>query len=108
VAVKDAGGDCRIEIPFANHRLNERLTLAVPASDILLATRELQAVSARNILRGQIVAIAEKGNHTEIGVKSGVLWSVNVTRQAVNELQLSVSQEVWLAIKTHSCLLLDE
>lgn len=108
VAVKDAGGDCRIEIPFANHELNERLTLAVPASDILLATRELQAVSARNILRGQLVSIEEKGNHTEIGVQSGVLWSVNVTRQAVSELQLTVSQEVWLAIKTHSCLLLDE
>jgi molybdate transport system ATP-binding protein len=108
VAIKDPSGNCRIEIPFADHRLNEQLTIAIPASDILLATRELQAVSARNILRGQIVSIEEKGNHTEIRVKSGVMWSVSVTRQAVNELHLSAPQEVWLAIKTHSCLLLDE
>jgi molybdate transport system ATP-binding protein len=106
--VKDEDDSCRIEIPFGNEALNESLTLAVPASDILLATGELQGVSARNILRGQILSIEEKGNRTDVRVKSGVTWSVHVTRQAVRELRLSVSQEVWLAIKTHSCYLLDE
>jgi molybdopterin-binding protein len=108
VEVKDESGACRIEVPFGNQALQERLTIAVPANDILLATRELQAVSARNILRGEIVAIEEKENRTELRVKSGVMWSVSVTRQAVDELRLVVTQEVWLAIKTHSCLLLDE
>jgi molybdate transport system ATP-binding protein len=106
--IKDANGTCRIDIPFGDETVNKRLTLAVPASDILLATRELHGVSARNILRGQIISIEEKGNRTDVRVKSGVMWSVNVTRQAVKELHLSVSQEVWLAIKTHSCYLLDE
>ena len=108
VEVKDESGGCRIEIPFGEETLNQRLTLAVPAGDILLATGELQGVSARNILRGQIISIEEKGNRTDVRVKSGVIWSVNVTRQAVNQLHLCVAQEVWLAIKTHSCYLLDE
>lgn len=108
VDINDENGSCHIDIPFGTEALNERLTLAVPASDILLATGKLQGVSARNILRGQIISIEEKGNRTDVHVKSGVMWSVSVTRQAVNELHLSVSQEVWLAIKTHSCYLLDE
>jgi molybdate transport system ATP-binding protein len=108
VEIEDESGTCLIEVPFGNEALNERLTLAVPASDILLATRELQGVSARNLLRAQIISIEEKGNRTEVGVKSGVMWNVNVTRQAVKELHLVISQEVWLAIKTHSCYLLDE
>jgi molybdate transport system ATP-binding protein len=108
VEVKDEGGVCRIDVPFGNETIGKGVTIAVPASDILLATQAIQAVSARNILRGRIVTIEEKSNRTEVRVKSGVMWSVSVTRQAVNELQLRTSQEVWLAIKTHSCYLLDD
>jgi molybdate transport system ATP-binding protein len=108
VEVKDENGVCRIDIPFASNPLNERVTIAVPSGDILLATQAIHSVSARNILRGQIITIEEKSNRTVVRVKSGVTWSVSVTRQAVNELQLSASQDVWLAIKTHSCYLLDE
>ncbi len=108
VEVKDESGSCRIEVPFASQALNEPVTLAVPSSDILLATQAIHSVSARNILRGQIITIEEKSNRTVVRVKSGVMWSVSVTRQAIKELQLCTSQEVWLAIKTHSCFLLDE
>ena len=108
VEVKDESGICRIDVPFGNQTISEPVTIAVPASDILLATQAIHSVSARNILRGQIITIEEKNNRTEVRVKSGVMWSVSVTRQAVKELHLTASQEVWLAIKTHSCYLLDE
>jgi molybdate transport system ATP-binding protein len=108
VEVKDENGVCRIEIPFGDQPLDQRLTIAVPASDILLATEGLQSVSARNILSGRIVAIEEQQRRTHIRVRSGVMWSVSVTREAVNQLHLKVDQQVWLAFKTYSCLLLDE
>jgi molybdate transport system ATP-binding protein len=108
VEVKDQSGVCRIDVPFGNETIGKPVTIAVPANDILLATQAIHSVSARNILRGQIFTIEGKSNRTEVRVKSGVLWSVSVTRQAVKELQLRASQEVWLAIKTHSCYLLDD
>ncbi|MBI3650188.1 MAG: ATP-binding cassette domain-containing protein [Acidobacteria bacterium] len=106
--VQDENGACRIDIPYADVALQTRLTLAVPANDILLATQPFQAVSARNLLRGQLLSIEDHGNRTVAQVKSGVLWRVNLTRQAVEELRLSPMQEVWLAFKTHSCYRLDE
>jgi molybdate transport system ATP-binding protein len=108
VEVKDANGACLIDVPLANAALQERLTVAIPSNDILLAAKEIQSVSARNILRGEIFAIEDKSNRTIVCVKSGVLWSVSVTRQAVTELHLQTAQEVWLIFKTHSCYLLDE
>jgi molybdate transport system ATP-binding protein len=107
VGVTDENGDCQIDIPFAGQALNESLTIAVPANDILLATQAFQAVSARNILRGHIHSIEVRDRRTVVKVKSGVMWSVNVTPQAVNELCLAQGQEVWLAFKTHSCYRLD-
>jgi molybdate transport system ATP-binding protein len=108
VEVKDDHGDCRIDIPLAAASRNERLTIAIPANDILLATKRIEAVSARNLLRGQIQAIADRDNRAVVAVKSGVLWKVNLTHQAVKELHLAPQQEVWLAFKTHSCYVLDE
>jgi molybdate transport system ATP-binding protein len=79
----------------------------VPSGDILLASEELRSTSARNILRGRIQAIEDKGNRTLVRIICGVTWNVSVTRQAAKELALSEGREVWMAIKTHSCYLLD-
>jgi molybdopterin-binding protein len=58
-------------------------------------------------MHGRITAIEQELNRTVVRVDAGVIWSASVTRQAVSELGLSESQEVWLAFKTHSCYLLD-
>ena len=40
--------------------------------------------------------------------EAGVEWAASVTGNAVRELGLEAGREVWLAIKTYSCHLLDE
>ncbi|HXG68119.1 MAG TPA: molybdenum ABC transporter ATP-binding protein [Blastocatellia bacterium] len=107
VEVADASGSCPLDVPFGRSSLGDRVKVAVPAGDILLATAEPRHTSARNILRGRILSIEDKGNRIVARVHSGVTWSVSLTRQAVADLQLAEGQEVWLAIKTHSCYLLD-
>ncbi|HXU38244.1 MAG TPA: molybdenum ABC transporter ATP-binding protein [Blastocatellia bacterium] len=107
VEVSDAEGSCRVDVPFGNESLGERVTLAVPSGDILLATEEPRSTSLRNRMRGTITAIDDDLNRTIVRVNAGVIWSASVTRQAVSELGLSRNQEVWLAFKTHSCYLLD-
>lgn len=107
VEIEDAEGVSCLDVPFGAEGVGERVRIAVQSGDILLATEEPRATSARNILRGRIAMIEDKGNRTLVRVAGGVLWSVSVTRQSVEELRLSVGKEVWLAIKTHSCYLLD-
>ena len=108
VDVSDGAGVCRIDVPFGNQAAGERVTVAVPSGDILLATEEPRSTTLRNRLRGRISAIEGHSNRTVISVHSGVTWNASVTRQAVKELGLAQGQEVWLAFKTHSCYLLDE
>lgn len=108
VEISDKSGSCRVDIPFGSQAQGERVTIAVPSGDILLATEEPRSTSLRNRLHGNISAIEDKVNRTVVSVHSGVTWNASVTRQAVNELGLSEGQEVWLAFKTHSCYLLDQ
>jgi molybdenum ABC transporter ATP-binding protein len=108
VEVTESGRGCRVEIPFINLSLDERVRVAIRSGDILLATEEPRSTSARNILEGRIEAIEQQANRTEVKVASGVSWKVSVTRQAADDLGLEAGQRVWLAFKTHSCLLLDE
>ncbi|HKY03380.1 MAG TPA: TOBE domain-containing protein, partial [Blastocatellia bacterium] len=112
VKITDGTGERLIEIPPvadlpAGGSKRERVKVAVPPGDILLAAEEPRRTSARNILRGRITAIEDRADRVEVRVQSGVVWVVSVTRQSVKELGLVKDQEVWLAIKTHSCYLLD-
>ena len=98
-----------LEVPFsAQATEGETVTVAVRSGDILLATIEPRGTSARNILRGQIVVLEEQSARMIAHVRSaGIEWQASVTRQAVKEMKLVRGMEVWLAIKTHSCHLLD-
>ncbi|MGA9770429.1 MAG: molybdenum ABC transporter ATP-binding protein [Blastocatellia bacterium] len=106
--VSDRSGSCFLDIPLGKQGQGESVIVAVRSGDILLATKELQLTSARNILHGHIAAIEERADHCVVRIKSGVNWLASLTWQAVKDLELSNGQEVWLAIKTHSCYLLDD
>ena len=108
VEVADSIGTCRVDVPFGRESEGDQVKIAVSSGDILLATEEPRSTSARNILKGRIASIEDKGNRTLVRVASGVIWSVSVTRQSVEELNLLSGQDVWLAFKTHSCYLLDD
>jgi molybdate transport system ATP-binding protein len=108
VEVADRTGACSLEVPLGKEREGQRVMVAVRSGDILIATQELRRTSARNILGGDIIAIEERGVQSIVRVKGGVTWTVSVTRQAVSELGLQSGQKIWMAIKTHSCYLLEE
>jgi molybdate transport system ATP-binding protein len=107
VEVTERDDVCRLEVPLAKDVEGARVTVAVRSGDILIATGELRETSARNMLYGYVKAIEERDAHAVVRVKSGVTWTVSVTRQAVRELKLQTGQKIWMAIKTHSCYLLE-
>lgn len=106
VRVSDEGGACELYVPLGKEGLGERVIIAVRSGDILLATEEPRSTSARNILRGHITAIEERGARSIVRVESGVTWATSVTSQSIGELGLKQGQEIWLAIKTNSCYLI--
>jgi molybdate transport system ATP-binding protein len=108
VEVADRSDTCRLEVPLGKESEGQRVTVAIRSGDILIATEELRHTSARNILPGHINSIEERGAHSIVRVRGGVTWTVSVTRQAVSHLQLQPGQQIWMAIKTHSCYLLEE
>jgi molybdate transport system ATP-binding protein len=107
VRVQDKSGACELDIPLGKETDGNNVIVAIRAGDILLATEELRSTSARNMLCGRITAIEDRGAHSIVRIESGVAWAVSITRQAVAELGLSHGRVIWLAIKTHSCYLLD-
>jgi molybdate transport system ATP-binding protein len=107
VMAKDESGSCYLDVPLGNQGRGEAITVAIRSGDILLATENLRSTSARNIVCGPITSIEERGDYSIVRVKSGVTWAARITRQAADELSLSKGQSIWLAIKTHSCYLLD-
>ncbi|MCG8668114.1 MAG: molybdenum ABC transporter ATP-binding protein, partial [Pseudomonadales bacterium] len=85
--------------------------VGIPARDVLVATKQPQEISARNVLAGQVVAVQSMDGfelvHTSLaeGVPEVV---VEVTREAVAELGLSPGRAVFLVIKAMSCTLYEE
>ena len=106
VRIGDERGACELDVPLGKEDEGGRVMVAVRSGDILLATEEPRSTSARNILRGHITAIEERGARSIVRVKSGVTWATSVTSQAISELGLAQGQEIWLAIKTNSCYLI--
>ena len=107
IEVRAAGGACRLDVPVSDRAPGDRVRVAVRPGDILLATEEPRFTSARNVQPGRIESIEDRSDRTEVRVASGVIWSVSVTRQAVNDLGLATGKQVWLAIKTYSCHMVD-
>jgi molybdate transport system ATP-binding protein len=108
VEIADRADACRLDVPLGKESEAERAVVAIRSGDILIATKELSQTSARNILSGRINSIEERSAYSIVRVQSGVTWMVSVTRQAVKELGLQPGQQIWMAIKTHSCYLLEE
>lgn len=108
VEVTDHGGACRLDVPLGREAEGQRVRVGIRSGDILIATEELLRTSARNILPGHINAIEERGAQSIVRLQSGVGWTASLTRQAIKELGLTPGQNIWIAIKTHSCYLLED
>lgn len=79
-------------------------SLWLRADQVLLASEPPRAISARNILRGEIRAIEIEGPGSrlvELLTDAGTIRS-RVTPEAVSELALSVGRPAWALVKAHA------
>ena len=98
----DAATGAEIEAPLAFGESGDQVRLAIRAGDILLAVEEPRGLSARNILRGQIMSLTREGPTVHAIVDAGARFQVHLTPGARDALRLGAGDQVWLIIKTHS------
>jgi molybdate transport system ATP-binding protein len=101
-----AGGKVEIETPLVKAEVGSALRVGIRAGDILLASLAPVGLSARNIVPGRIVSLAQRDVIVVAKVDCGVEMEVHLTLAARDSLQLQPGREVWLVVKTHSCHLM--
>jgi tungstate transport system ATP-binding protein len=75
------------------------VTLAIPPDEIVLSTVPLDS-SARNVIVGRIVRVAEQGAAIRVTVAGGIELVALITRRSFEELRLSVGGPVVASFKS--------
>jgi molybdate transport system ATP-binding protein len=105
-------GGCEIETPLGHATAGTAVRLAIRAGDILLATERPYGLSARNVMAGRIIWLEQRGKMFVARVAADadgtVVFTVHLTLGAKRALELEVNRPVWLALKTHSCHVLED
>jgi len=100
-------GKVELETPLVRAEVGSKLRVGIRAGDILLATVRPQGLSARNLVPGKVVSVAQRDVIVVARVDCGIEVEVQMTLAARDSLQLRAGGEVWLVIKTHSCHLME-
>jgi len=101
-----AGSEVELETPLVRANVGSALRVGVRAGDILLATVRPEGLSARNVLPGRMVSLAQRDVMVVARADCGVEMEVHLTLAARDALHLQPGREVWLVVKTHSCHLM--
>ena len=90
----DLGG---VRIYAATRKLGEVMVAIRPENIIILL--EKARISARNVLEGVIEEISEKPPYVSLKVDAGLPFTIYLTRNALEDLNLRVGRRVYLAFK---------
>ncbi len=101
-----SGSQVEMETPLVRAEVGSQLRVGIRAGDILLASVKPVGLSARNIIPGKVLSLAQRDVIVVAKVDCGVEMEVHLTLAARDSLQLQPGGEVWLVVKTHSCHLL--
>lgn len=74
-------------------------TLAIPPEEIVLSPAPLHS-SARNVVVGRVVRIAEQGAAMRVTIEGGVELVALVTRRSFDELGFAVGQQAYASFKS--------
>ena len=97
-------GGGELKVPAAAAAAGAKLRVQLLARDLIVATREPQHLSVRNILRGVVTAVTgDEGDADLIAIDiGGTIIMARVTRAATRELKLTAGLPVWALVKAVS------
>ena len=106
MACQLAGSRIELETPLVRAEVGSKMKVGIRAGDILLASLPPVGLSARNIIPGKVISLAQRDVIVVAKVDCGVEMEIHLTLAARDSLQLQPGREVWLVLKTHSCHLM--
>jgi molybdate transport system ATP-binding protein len=97
-------GDARFAVPpEKGMAAGDRAVYSVAPEDVLVSTRPLEGISARNVHAGRVVSVGTAGPDAWITIAAaGIEWTARLTRTASDVLGLATGLEVWIAVKTQA------
>jgi molybdate transport system ATP-binding protein len=76
---------------------------SIAPEDVLVSTRVLEGISARNVHPGKVISREVSGASAWVRIAAaGLEWTARVTGTAAEELRLEPGANVWIAVKTHA------
>lgn len=93
-------------IPYIAGPVSRSLQIGIRGDDILVATRYPEGISAGNVLKGTLRKIEVKDGQAILKIDAGAAFYARLTPSAVEKLKLAEGLEVFLIIKTRSCLVI--
>ncbi|MSQ05688.1 MAG: ABC transporter ATP-binding protein [Dehalococcoidia bacterium] len=99
----------RLEVPLADCREGEQVTVGLRASDIILAGEEPRHTSARNRLQGVVTRVEPRPPGYEVVLDcGGVPLCCRITGSSLTEMGIRPGQTLWAVFKASSCFLVQE
>jgi molybdopterin-binding protein len=89
-----------VQIETTAHSIGE-VSIFVAPQDIIISKTPLTS-SARNIFKGKIVEIQDKGSLVKLKVDIGKPLTVQITKLSFNEMGLNLNIEIYVAFKASS------
>ena len=84
-----------------------RVTVGIRASDIILAQDDLKGSSARNRLRGVVLAVEARPPGYTVTLDCGRPIQCHITGASMAEMSIQPGQELWAVFKASSCFLVE-
>ena len=110
------GQGLRLEVPLDAHisgnrprdRDQDRVTVGIRASDIILAKEELSGSSARNQLPGEVISVEARPPGYAVTLDCGQYLRCHITGGALEDMDIQSGQRLWAVFKASSCFLVDQ
>ena len=100
-------GETILALSLLDHPAGEMISVAIKASDVILASQRPENISARNVLEARVEEIQFLGNRVLAQARLHEPWLVEITPDALENLNLEVGGSVWLILKSTSITPLD-
>ena len=97
-----SSGDLSFALPHLDCKIGEKLTLNIPASEIIIGVKKPDGLSATNILQGKITDIHHLGERILVDVAAGAKFTIEIIPATVERLGLQTGSDVFLIFKASS------
>ena len=109
------GSGMQIEVPLdanissssAYQVVQNKVTVGIRASDIILSQTDILGTSARNRLPGQVISIESRPPGFAVTLDCGQTLKCNITGISMEEMNIHLGQTLWAVFKASSCFLVD-